>query len=112
MAPDPNVIELAALADTPVAPETTLFCEMVLAAFSATEPPLEVTLPLSVMLPALVRLVATRVTLPVASMPSGPISRGLLAVSDALPLVALIRPVVLMPPVSTILMSPLAVVTP
>jgi hypothetical protein len=67
------------VAVTPVAPATAPFWVRLPAAFSVTLPPLDDTLPFSVMLPALVRLDAVRMMLPVAAMPPAPTVNGLLA---------------------------------
>ena len=68
-------------------------------------------MPLSVMLPVLVRLLATKVTLPVADTPPLPTVNGLLAVMLICPPVALTAFWVTMPPVLVTVMPPLAVVS-
>jgi hypothetical protein len=64
---------------TPVAPNTELFCVMLFAALSPTDPPLELTGPFNVMSPALVRLVAVKTTSPSLDTPAAPMFSGLFA---------------------------------
>ena len=113
MASGPRTRFAPALAVTPSAALTALFCVKLLAALIAMEPLLDVMGPLRLRSPALVRLVAVKTMSPRADTPPDPIVSGLLAIMVIRPLGAVIAALFdVMPPVLFSAILPLAALMP